>query len=152
MAVTEGLRASGLIAPGNRVLAAVSGGPDSSALLVALVEAGHHVVAAHYDHALQPGSAIVAVHVRDLCERLGVELIVERRERALPRGSVQAGARSLRYDFLERAQKQSGAHVVAIAHPADDVVEGVLLPLLRGCGLAGLRRMARRRRRVVRPP
>ena len=151
MAVTEGLRASGLIAPGHRVLAAVSGGPDSTALLLALIEAGHQIVAAHYDHALQEGSALVAEHVRDLCDRFGVELIVERRNRAMPHGSVQAGARTLRYEFLERARVQAGAEVVAIAHTADDVVEGVVLHLLRGCGLAGMRGMPARRGVFVRP-
>src|SRR4029077_19466598 len=142
--VLLGLRKSALIALEDRVLVAVSGGPDSTALLVALIEAGHHVVAAHYDHALQPGSANAAGHVRDLCARLGVELIIERRERAMPRGSVQAGARGLRYEFLERARRQAGADVVAIAHNADDVVEGVVLHLLRGCGLAGMRGMPAR--------
>src|SRR5713226_4600467 len=89
-----GLRQSGLIASGDRLLAAVSGGPDSTALLLALVEQGHAVVAAHYDHALQPGSDRVAEHVRTMCGRLGVEVLIERRETPLPRGSVQAGARS----------------------------------------------------------
>jgi tRNA(Ile)-lysidine synthase len=149
--VLLGLRASGLIAPADRVLVALSGGPDSTALLVALIEAGHQVVAAHYDHALQPGSAAAADHVRDLCERLGVELIVERRKSAMPRGSVQAGARSLRYEFLERGRAQARADVVAIAHTADDVVEGVVLHLLRGCGLAGMRGMPARRGVFVRP-
>ena len=149
--LVRGLRESGLIAPGDRVLAAVSGGPDSTALLLALVEEGQSVVAAHYDHALQPNSARAAEHVRALCERIGVELIVERRERALPRGSVQAGARALRYEFLERARVQAGADVVAVAHTADDVVEGVVLHLLRGCGVAGMRGMPARRGVFVRP-
>src|SRR6266851_3426312 len=90
----------------------------------ALLDEAHQVVAAHYDHALQPGSSDVADHVRNLCERLGVEVLIERRERPMPRGSVQAGARTLRYEFLERARAQAGADVVAIAHTADDVVEG----------------------------
>jgi tRNA(Ile)-lysidine synthase len=147
----DGLRQSGLIATGDRVLVAVSGGPDSTALLLALVEEGHDVVAAHYDHALQPGSSKVADHVRGLCERFGVEVVIERRESPMPRGSVQAGARTLRYEFLERARAQAGADVVAIAHTADDVVEGVVLHLLRGCGLAGLRGMPARRGVFVRP-
>jgi tRNA(Ile)-lysidine synthase len=150
-ALVDGLRQSGLIVAGDRVLVAVSGGPDSTALLLALVEEGRNVVAAHYDHALQPGSDRVADHVRGLCERLGVEVLIERRERPMPRGSVQAGARNLRYEFLERARVQSGADVVAIAHTADDVVEGVVLHLLRGCGLAGLRGMPARRGVFVRP-
>ncbi len=146
-----GLRASGLIAPAHRVLVALSGGPDSTALLLALHEEGRTVVAAHYDHALQPGSGRVAEHVRELCRRLGVDLLIERRETPLPRGSVQSAARTLRYEFLERARLQAGADVVAIAHTADDVVEGVVLHMLRGCGLAGLRGMPARRGVFVRP-
>ncbi len=146
----RGLRES-MNPPGERVLVAVSGGPDSTALLLALLEEGHAVTAAHYDHALQPHSGEGAEHVRELCGRLGVELIVERRDRPLPRGSVQAGARTLRYDFLERARARAGASVVAIAHTADDVVEGVVLHMLRGCGLAGMRGMPARRGVFVRP-
>jgi tRNA(Ile)-lysidine synthase len=146
-----GLRQSGLIALGDRVLVAVSGGPDSTALLLAFHEEGHAVVAAHYDHALQPGSGRAADHVRALCEGLGVEVLIERRERPMPRGSVQAGARTLRYEFLERARTQAGADVVAVAHTADDVVEGVVLHLLRGSGLAGMRGMPARRGVFVRP-
>jgi tRNA(Ile)-lysidine synthase len=136
---------------GKRVLVAVSGGPDSTALLLALLEAGHDVIAAHYDHALREGSNQVAALVADLCASRGVELISERRGDALPRGSLQAGARALRYAFLERAQVEANADVVAVAHTADDLVEGVVLHLLRGCGLAGFRGMPEQRARYVRP-
>ena len=146
-----GLRRSGLIAPADRVLVALSGGPDSTALLLALAAEGHDLIAAHYDHALQQHSRLVAEHVGALCRRLGIEVLIERRENPLPRGSVQAGARTLRYDFLERARMQAGADVVAIAHTADDVVEGAVLHLMRGCGLAGLRGMPARRGVFVRP-
>jgi tRNA(Ile)-lysidine synthase len=145
------LQLSNLIEPGQRVLVAVSGGPDSTALLVALEEAGHDVVAAHYDHALQAGSADAADFVRRFCDRLGVELVIERRQKPMPKGSVQAAARALRYDLLERARALTGAGVVALAHTADDVVEGVVLHLLRGCGLAGLRGMPAKRGVFARP-
>jgi tRNA(Ile)-lysidine synthase len=147
----RGMRSSGLIQPGQRVLAAVSGGPDSTALLGALLEEGHVVVAAHYDHALRTGSELAAGHVAQLCALLGVELIVERRESPMPRGSMQAAARKIRNEFLERAREKSGAQVVALGHTADDLVEGVLLHLMRGCGLAGLRGMPARRGAFVRP-
>jgi tRNA(Ile)-lysidine synthase len=146
-----GFRQSGLIQPGDRVLVAVSGGPDSTALLVAALEEGHDVVAAHYDHALQPLSAAVAEHVADLCARLSVPLVSERRESAMPKGSIQAGARALRYDFLERAGRDSAAMVIALGHTADDLVEGAVLHLMRGCGLAGLRGMPAKRGAFVRP-
>lgn len=134
-----------------RVLVAVSGGPDSTALLLDLHESGHDVVAAHYDHALREGSEIPAQQVAALCERLGVPLISERREEPMPKGSLQAAARKLRYAFLDRAREQAGADVVALAHTADDLVEGAVLHLLRGCGLAGLRGMPERRGTYVRP-
>jgi tRNA(Ile)-lysidine synthetase-like protein len=133
------------------ILVAVSGGPDSTAMLVALHEAGHDIAAAHYDHALREGSDAVALQVAELCARLGVPLLSERRAEPLPKGSLQAAARTLRYAFLDRARTQAGADAVALAHTADDVVEGAILHLLRGCGLAGLRGMPDHNGRYVRP-
>ena len=134
-----------------RILVAVSGGPDSTALLLMLHEAGRDIVVAHYDHALRDGSAAVAAEVARRCDALGVPFISERREQPLPKGSLQAAARELRYAFLERARAEAGADWVALAHTADDVVEGSILHLLRGCGIAGLRGMPERRGRFVRP-
>jgi tRNA(Ile)-lysidine synthetase-like protein len=150
-AVIGAIRTTDLIVQGERVLVAFSGGHDSTALLIALREEGHDIVAAHYDHALQEGSALVAEHVRRLCEALAVPLIVERRSAPLAKGSVQAAARTARYDFLERSAAEAGAAKVALAHTADDVVEGAALHLLRGCGLAGLRGMPAQRGLFVRP-
>ena len=108
-------------------------------------------MAAHFDHALRDGSDDVARQVRKLCDRLGVPLISERRSVAMPKGSVQAAARKLRYEFLDRARAQAGADFVATAHTADDLVEGVVLHLMRGCGIAGFRGMPARRDHYVRP-
>ncbi len=149
--LTSALRHSPMLAPGERVLVAFSGGPDSTALLLGLHEAGYDVVAAHYDHALQPGSGLVAAHVVALCRSLGITLLTERRTSPLPKGSVQAAARALRYDFLERCAEQVGPTKVALGHTADDRVEGTVMHLLRGCGMAGLRGMPPSRGRFVRP-
>ena len=145
------IQGSPLIASGSRLLVAVSGGPDSTALVLAARESGLDVVAAHYDHALRPGSEEVVEQVRTLCNGLGIALITERRSEAMPRGSMQAGARDLRYAFFERAADQCGAGAVALAHTADDLVEGVVMHMLRGCGLAGFRGMPAARGRYVRP-
>ena len=100
---------------------------------------------------LQAGSDAVADHVRRMCEELGVPLITERRASLLPPGSVQARARELRYSFLEHAARRAEAPRIALAHTADDVVEGAVMHLLRGCGIAGLRGMPERRGVFVRP-
>jgi tRNA(Ile)-lysidine synthase len=142
--------AGGLPASG-RILVALSGGPDSTALLLWLREAGREVAAAHYDHALRPGSKADAEHVTRLCRTLGVELFSERRVRPPARGSLQAAARELRYEFLGRALRESGRDLVALGHTADDLVEGVILHLLRGSGLAGARGMPSRRGPYLRP-
>ena len=149
--LVDGVWHSGLIQPEDRVLVAVSGGPDSTALLIALHDLGFDIAAAHFDHALRDGSEQVADQVAALCDRLGVRLVAERRTSPMPRGSVQAGARVLRYRFLESARSKVGASVVALAHTADDVVEGLVLHLMRGCGLAGLRGMPAKRDFYVRP-
>jgi len=150
-ALLDGIAASGLVRSGDRVLAAISGGPDSTALLLALDRLDCDVAAAHFDHALRAGSERVADHVGELCARLGVQLVTERRTAPMPRGSVQAAARTLRYEFLERARARVAADVVALAHTADDVVEGAVLHLMRGCGLPGLRGMPATRGRYIRP-
>src|SRR5207302_10248502 len=85
------------------------------------------------------------------CDRLGITLISERRTEALPKVSLQAAARKLRYAFLDRARAEAGADVVALGHTADDLVEGVVLHMLRGCGIAGFRGMPARRGHYVRP-
>src|SRR2546427_12415181 len=138
-------------APAGRIPAAGSGGPDSTALLIALHDSGHDLVAAYYDHALRDGSADVARQVAELCARLGITLISERRTEALPKGSLQAAARKLRYAFLDRARAEAGAGVVALGHTADDLGEGGGLHMLRGCGLAGLPGMPPRPGQYVRP-
>ena len=149
--LVEGLQKSGLIRPGGRVLVAVSGGPDSTALLLALHELGFDVTAAHFDHALRDGSEKVAEQVGALCASLDVKMVAQRRESPMPPGSVQAGARVLRYEFLGRARAEVRATAVALAHTANDQVEGTVLHLMRGCGLPGLRGMPTSRGAYVRP-
>ena len=136
---------------GARILVAVSGGPHSSALLLALRDAGLDVVAAHFDHRLRAGSEADAEVVEALCRQIRVPLSKGCRREPLPPGSLQAGARVVRHAFLEEARADAGASLVALGHIADDVVEGVLLHLLRGTALAGLRGMPAGRPGIVRP-
>jgi tRNA(Ile)-lysidine synthase len=134
-------------------LVAVSGGPDSTALLLLLsAEAGArgltlHV--SHADHGIHPDSAAVAERVRGLAERLHLPVVVGRL--ALGADAGETEAREARYAWLRAECERHGAHGILTAHHADDQAETVLMRVLRGSGPAGLAGMSRRAADVVRP-
>ncbi len=134
----------------SRPLAMVSGGPDSVALVRALVELGSRPVVLHVDHGLRgEESREDAEFVRELCERLG--LAYEERRASLEGGNLQQEARKERYRFAEQLADERGLSAIATGHTADDVAETVVLNLARGAGLRGLSGIPPVRGRVVRP-
>lgn len=128
------------------LLVGVSGGPDSCCLLHALVRLGWQVNTAHFDHQLRPESAQDAVRVEQMAAELNAPFLggsVDVRAFAEREGlSIEEAARIARYRFLFMAAREVGAQAVAVGHTADDQVETVLMHLLRGAGLAGLRGMS----------
>jgi tRNA(Ile)-lysidine synthase len=158
-AMLRSLRDLGTPRAGETLLVALSGGPDSVALLDALLEAGRRqgfgVEAAHLDHGLRAGSAEDAAFCRNLCARLGVRLEVgsaDVKGRAgRDRKGVEDAAREERYAFLRRVAAERGAVAIAVAHTSDDQAETLLLRLLRGSGSAGLGAMRARAGLVIRP-
>jgi tRNA(Ile)-lysidine synthase len=134
----------------SRPLVMVSGGPDSVALLRALVELGREPVVLHVDHGLRgEESREDARFVRELCEKLG--LAYEERWAKLEEGNLQEQARRERYRFAEEVASSRGLSAIATGHTADDVAETVLLNLARGAGLRGLSGIPQVRGRIVRP-
>jgi tRNA(Ile)-lysidine synthase len=140
------------------VVVAFSGGPDSTALLWGLARLGRFdLVAAHLDHALDPGSAARAAGAARLAAALGVPLVAARRPvRPLAdpsgrRDGIEAAARRARYELLEEVRESARARWVATAHHRDDQAETVLLRMLFGSGLAGLAGMRPISGAVVRP-
>ncbi len=136
------------------VLAAVSGGGDSVALLVALrrlvpTAAVHRLVVVHAEHDLRPDAGADRAFVERLAERFGLRCVA-RRLAIRPRGGegIEAAARRQRYDMLAETAAEAGARHVLVAHTADDQAETILLRMLRGTGLAGLGGMAAARELV----
>jgi len=117
---------------------AVSGGPDSLALLL-LAHAAFpgRIAAATVDHKLRPESAAEAAFVGEVCAGLGVPHAVLAADRAIA-GNVQAQARALRYRLLAEWAETQGVAWLLTAHHADDQAETLLMRLQRGAGLAGL--------------
>ena len=157
-AVDTGAQALG-IPDDAAIVLAVSGGPDSMALLhgaARLVKTDARrwrLTVAHLDHALRSDSADDARFVADAAEDLGLRFEGIRTDvAALARDegrSIEDAAREARYRFLESIAPDDA--LIATAHTADDATETVLMNLLRGTGLAGVRGIPPRRGRIVRP-
>ena len=146
------VRAKKLVAPGERILVAVSGGIDSMVLLHLFRECAAElrveVVAAHYDHAMREASAADAEWVRGVCTAMAIPFITARSPLAL---YGEGAARTARYAFLQDAIQKIAAHKLATAHHADDQIETVLFRLMRGTGLRGLSGIPIRRGHIIRP-
>lgn len=137
------LRIHQMLSKEERVLVAVSGGPDSVALLDILHGLGYPVVVAHLDHQTRAGaSAEDAQFVRQLADALRAPFHlrahpVEEEAAALGK-SFEQHARDVRYAFLEECARQQGCAAVATGHHRGDVVETVMMRLLRGTTTGGL--------------
>lgn len=144
---------------GETVVAAVSGGGDSMAMLHALCvlarERELNVIAAHFDHQLRHDSHLDADLVCRMAHRWGARIAPGRGDvyahRLRTHTSVEAAGRELRYAFLESIADKTGAATIATAHTRDDQVETVLMRILRGARARGCRGILARRGRIVRP-
>ena len=162
-AVGAALLAAGLGADAT-VLAAVSGGPDSTALARALAALrtarGFSLAACIVDHGIRPPGETEAevTFVRRLCSDLGIPLTVKavargecaRRARE-SRRSLEEMARDFRHGLLCEAAGEAGAAFIALGHTEDDVIETLLMRVLQGSGAHGLRGIPARRGPFMRP-
>ncbi|QDZ08968.1 tRNA lysidine(34) synthetase TilS [Sphingomonas panacisoli] len=141
--------------PDTHLLVAVSGGPDSVALLLlAHAALGERCSAATVDHGLRFESADEATWVADLCAARGIchaILTAPLPDRAGRTANLSARARELRYGLLEAQADAIGADYIATAHHADDQVETLIMRLNRGAGVAGLAGVRATSGRIVRP-
>ncbi len=139
--------------PSGRAVVAVSGGPDSMALLDLLLRTTdvHHLelVVAHADHGIAPESATVAARVRELASSLGLPCQVG--ELRLGPVAGETPARTARYLWLDGVREHAGASCIITAHHADDQAETVLMRALNGSGPAGLAGMATISGALIRP-
>lgn len=147
------------ITPGGRLIAAVSGGSDSMALLEILNDLRDTIPfelsVAHFEHGIRPEAVLERELVERRAESLGLPVMIgsanvpyEARKRRM---GIEETGRILRYDFLERCALSWKACAVALGHTKDDQVETILHNLLRGSGLRGLCGMPERRGLFIRP-
>jgi tRNA(Ile)-lysidine synthase len=146
--VTEFIKRQGLLSPGERVLVAVSGGPDSVALLHLLAglrqDLSLRLEVAHLQHGIRGAEAQEdARFVAELAEKLGLsfhlkEVDLPRIKFAAGKGNLEALARAERYHFFAEVARERRLNKIATAHTEDDQAETVLMWFLRGSGLKGL--------------
>ena len=146
----------GLLSAGGKYLVALSGGADSVALLLLLLDLGYRVEAAHCNFHLRGAeSDRDEAFVAGLCRERGVALHLAHFDTAgyasLHKVSIEMAARTLRYAYFERLRADIGADAVCVAHHRGDNVETVLMNLIRGTGIRGLAGIRPVNGTVVRP-
>ncbi|WP_247234392.1 tRNA lysidine(34) synthetase TilS [Telluribacter sp. SYSU D00476] len=142
--------------PQDRTLLTVSGGIDSVVMVDLFSKAGLHLGIAHCNFGLRgEESEVDELFVKELAEQYGVPFYTKRfdtaayaRDRDV---STQMAARDLRYAWFEEVRRQEGYDYIATAHHSNDAIETVLLNLVRGTGLAGLRGITFRNGALIRP-
>lgn len=158
--VKETIRKHGMLDPGDRVLVAVSGGPDSVCLLHVLrelaVDFNLSLHIAHLDHMFRGAESVAeASFVADLAKQLNIPATIEKIDvpaYCLDRGlSSQTGAREVRYSFFEKIASTTGASRIATGHTANDQAETFLMRLARGAGVSGLSAIPPVRGAIIRP-
>ena len=146
--VIDFVQEHGLVSAGDRLVVAVSGGADSVCLLHVLTqrrrELGVELRVAHLNHQLRGAeSDSDAAYVSDLAAQMGIPATVECRDVGAYRDqrgcSLEEAARELRYNFLAEVAVVAGASRVVVGHTQDDQIETILMHLLRGTGMTGLR-------------
>lgn len=157
--VLRTIRYYGMIEEGDRVLVAVSGGPDSVALLLVLDKLkdriGFDLAVCHFRHGVRSSDYRDLEFVKDLSERLGYRIFVgEGNARELAKTeniSLEEACRKLRYDFFEEVAQREDFNRVALGHTLNDNVETFFMRVLRGASLSGLKGIPPVRDRYIRP-
>jgi len=136
-----------MISKGEKIVVAVSGGPDSMALLNALINLKEklqcELVVAHVNHMIRAVADSETEYVKEFCKSRGIECFVKKVDvtslaNELKIGIEEAG-RNVRYEFFDEIFNKVNADKIAIAHNANDNAETVLMNVLRGTGISGLK-------------
>lgn len=159
MELKEKVRRTGFIQSGDKIIAGVSGGPDSVCMLSILAELAKEMqfelIVVHINHMLRDVADEEEEYVKNLSLQLGVPFFSKKADvHSLSKEwklSCEEAARKVRYDFFYEILGKTGANKIAVAHNANDHVETMLLNLIRGSGLDGLCGIQRNNGEIIRP-
>lgn len=148
-----------LVKKGDKIVVAVSGGPDSMCLLDTLYrlkdELEFSILVAHVNHGIRIESDLEKEYVEKYCKErnipffyLKVDVPKLSKEKKI---SEETCGRMVRYDFFEKVRQENNADLIAVAHNLNDNIETILLNQIRGCGLKGLIGMDFKFNNIIRP-
>ena len=139
------LKRYNLLKKKDKIILGVSGGPDSVFMLYQFARIKKNyklsLVCAHFNHSLRKEADREEEFIENLCRNLGIKCISEKKDvKAFLKGdSLEQTARNLRFDFLLKCCRQTKIKKIALAHHKDDLIETVLMRVIKGAGLRGLR-------------
>lgn len=158
--VLKTIKTYNLIEENDKIVIGVSGGPDSICLLHVLYslkeKIGFDIVVAHVNHMLREVADMETEYVQNFCKNLKIECFVKKADisdlaKTQKKGTEEVG-REVRYSFFDEVAKKTGANKIATAHNSNDRAETVILNILRGSGLSGLKGIeAIRDKKYIRP-
>lgn len=145
--VLETIEKYNMIKKGDKIVVAVSGGPDSMTLLNILInlkeKMDFSIVVAHVNHMIRNVADSETEYVEAFCTKHGVECLIKRADvlniAKEEKISTEEAGRNVRYDFFEEVLKKTNSNKIAIAHNKNDNVETVLMNVIRGSGVSGLK-------------
>lgn len=151
--IEKTIRKYNLIVAEDKLVIGVSGGPDSIALLNVLYELGYNICVAHVNHGLRENAINDQKYVQDFCDERKIPCYIKEVKLLEIESDMTTEelGRKIRYDFFfEIAEKESCTKIVT-AHNANDNAETVLMNMIRGTGLSGLKGIGASRENIVRP-
>lgn len=155
--IKQTIKKYNLIEKNDKVLVAVSGGPDSLSLLNVLYSLGYNLCVAHVNHGLRENANIDEKFVESFCKEKNIPCFIkkiqlkEAIETDFKGMSTEEAGRKARYDFFEEVLREQNCTKIATAHNSNDNVETVIMNMIRGSGLSGLKGIEPARGNIIRP-
>lgn len=148
-----------LIETGDKIVLGVSGGPDSTAMLVCLNELSKEmdfkIVVCHVNHGIRENAKLDEEYVKEFCDKLKLPFFVLHanviEEAKKQRRGIEETGRIIRYDFFEEILNKTESNKIAIAHNNNDHVETIIMNILRGSGTSGLKGIEAKSGKYIRP-
>lgn len=151
--VKETIEKYNLIDKDDKIVVAVSGGPDSISLLDILYKLNYNICVAHVNHGLRENAVIDQKFVEDFCNKRNIPCFVKqiKLKELKDKMTLEEAGRKERYDFFYEVMKSQKCNKIATAHNSNDNAETVIMNIIRGSGVSGLKGIEPIRDNVIRP-